>query len=91
MEFRIFGRGLVLEINYRGYHGRGTKDILGDQRAGGLKKRPKQVIIYVIFAIFAFCGRGIEVYFSDRGRGFLTTKPNMMLTLAMIEFDENDE
>ena len=54
-------------------------------------KRPEKVIIYVIFAIFAFCGWGIEIYFSDRGRGFMTTKPNMMLTLAMIEFDENDE
>ena len=28
----------VLEIDYRGYHGRRTKDILEDQKAGGPKK-----------------------------------------------------
>ena len=43
----------VLEIDHRSYHGRGTKDILGGQRAGRLKTVVK-VRIYLIFATLAF-------------------------------------
>ena len=49
---------LVLEIDYCDYyHGGGPKNILG-----GLKKGQKgKTLIYVIFAIWAFCGRRTKV------------------------------
>ena len=52
----------VLEIDHRSYHGRGTKDILGGQRAGRLKTVVK-VRIYLIFATLAFYGGWIKVDF----------------------------
>ena len=53
---------LVLEIDYRSYHGRGTKDTLGGQGAGRLKTAVK-ARIYLIFANLAFYGRWIKVDF----------------------------
>ena len=53
---------LVLEIDYRSYHGRGTKDTLGGQGAGRLKTAVK-ARIYLIFATLAFYGRWIKVDF----------------------------
>ena len=41
----------VLEIDYRGYRGRGTNE------------KVLKVRIYVIFAISAFCSRGTKVDF----------------------------
>ena len=53
----------ILEIDYRSYHGRRTKDVLGGPKSWGRKKRVTKIEIYVIFGIFAFCGRKTKADF----------------------------
>ena len=47
---------LVIEIDYRGYHGRGPT-------SRETKEKVQKVGIYVNFAIWAFCNRGTKVDF----------------------------
>ena len=51
----------VLEIEYYGYHGRRTKDILGGPKGKGPKKRSFRSKFALMFEVFAFCGRKSEV------------------------------
>ena len=56
----------ILEIDYRGYHGRRTKDDLGRPKSWDpWKSSPRLIHIYVIFGIFAFCGRKTKADFKD--------------------------
>ena len=56
----------VIKIDYRGHHGRRTKDILGGPKGWGPKKKVANIEIYVIFEVFAFCGRRTKTDFKDR-------------------------
>ena len=58
----------VLKINDHATGGRRTKDILGGPKGWGPKKKVANVEIYVIFEVFAFCGRRTKTDFKDRGR-----------------------
>ena len=53
----------ILEFNYRSYHGRRTKDVLGGPKSCGRRKEVTKIEIYVIFGIFAFCGRKTKADF----------------------------
>ena len=44
---------LVLEIDYHGIQGRGTKSM-------AIKKKAQKERMYMIFAILTFCGRGAK-------------------------------
>ena len=57
----------VLKINDHATGGRRTKDILGGPKGWGPKKKVANVEIYVIFEVFAFCGRRTKTDFKDRG------------------------
>ena len=59
----------VLNINDRATGGRRTKDILGGPKGWGPKKKVANIEIYVIFEVFAFCGRRTKTDFKDRGLG----------------------
>merc|ERR1712012_504322 len=50
-----------------GTGGRRTKDILGGPKGWGPKKKVANIEIYVIFEVFAFCGRRTKTDFKDRG------------------------
>ena len=56
----------VLRINDHATGGRRTKDILGGPKGWGPKKKVANVEIYVIFEVFAFCGRRTKTDFKDR-------------------------
>ena len=58
--------GPVLKINDHATSGRRTKDILGGPKGWGPKKKVANVEIYVIFEVFAFCGRRTKTDFKDR-------------------------
>ena len=60
-------RDPVLRINDHATGGRRTKDILGGPKGWGPKKKVANVEIYVIFEVFAFCGRRTKTDFKDRG------------------------
>jgi len=57
----------VLKINDHATGGRRTKDILGGPKGWGPKKKVANIEIYVIFEVFAFCGRRTKTDFKDRG------------------------
>ena len=57
----------VLNINDHATGGRRTKDILGGPKGWGPKKKVANIEIYVIFEVFAFCGRRTKTDFKDRG------------------------
>ena len=44
-----------------------TKDILGEPKGWGPKKKVANIEIYVIFEVFAFCGGRTKTDFKDRG------------------------
>ena len=56
----------VLRINDHATGGRRTKDILGGPKGWGPKKKVANIEIYVIFEVFAFCGRRTKTDFKDR-------------------------
>ena len=56
----------VLKINDHATGGRRTKDILGGPKGWGPKKKVANIEIYVIFEVFAFCGRRTKTDFKDR-------------------------
>ena len=56
----------VLNINDHATGGRRTKDILGGPKGWGPKKKVANIEIYVIFEVFAFCGRRTKTDFKDR-------------------------
>ena len=60
--------GPVLNINDHATGGRRTKDILGGPKGWGPKKKVANIEIYVIFEVFAFCGRRTKTDFKDRAR-----------------------
>ena len=60
----------VLKINDHATGGRRTKDILGGPKGWGPKKKVANIEIYVIFEVFAFCGRRIKTDFKDRVVGY---------------------
>ena len=59
-------QGPVLNINDHATGGRRTKDILGGPKGWGPKKKVANIEIYVIFEVFAFCGRRTKTDFKDR-------------------------
>ena len=59
----------VLKINDHATGGRRTKDILGGPKGWGPKKKVANIEIYVIFEVFAFCGRRTKTDFKDREVG----------------------
>ena len=56
----------VLNIADHATGGRRTKDILGGPKGWGPKKKVANIEIYVIFEVFAFCGRRTKTDFKDR-------------------------
>jgi len=62
----------VLNINDHATGGRRTKDILGGPKGWGPKKKVANIEIYVIFEVFAFCGRRTKTDFKDRARRCVT-------------------
>ena len=59
------GQGPVLKINDHATGGRRTKDILGGPKGWGPKKKVANVEFYVIFEVFAFCGRRTKADFKE--------------------------
>ena len=57
----------VLKINNHATGGWRTKDILGGPKAWSPKKKVANVEFYVIFEVFAFCGRRTKADFKDWG------------------------
>ena len=72
----------VLNINDHATGGRRTKDILGGPKGWGPKKKVANIEIYVIFEVFAFCGRRTKTDFKDRG---LSTHNNFIRNFFVVE------
>ena len=68
LETLVTSSNPVLNINDRATGGRRTKDILGGPKGWGPKKKVANIEIYVIFEVFAFCGRRTKTDFKDRVR-----------------------
>ena len=74
-HIEVANLGPVLNINDHATGGRRTKDILGGPKGWGPKKKVANIEIYVIFEVFAFCGRRTKTDFKDRAPALPYSQP----------------